>query len=244
MGQAPRHRLFRLRRQLPRRLLPPLLSGANPTAGSGSTDTGQVINVGFAPTIINAYTAPQAPYVTSITVSVSPLPSGTVYPLVLATGPGWAPDPIVVSQTGQSGVFAANLVADTSLTVGSTYSGTLKLALCKDPACKYQYTIQGGTLAYNLIVVPSQAFTVSLAAKLSAGNYAMTPGVPVTVTANGPVIWSSFQSSGYAQLVTISSTSTTWTGTIPVNHSTGAIAVSMATSTQIQSTGSVQFEIP
>ena len=118
------------------------------------------------------------------------------------------------------GSITANFYYDLSLAAG-TYTGTFLLKLCADAGCSNTYPAKGNSVTYTLTVTQPATFSVTVngvptplqqfisdqgpAAALKAGDI-------VSIQASQPVQWDASMGSAYADNVT--STTTSWTGTM------------------------------
>lgn len=165
---------------------------------------------------VNAFVDPWA----FVTASVAGDLSGTVVAVVQDTGAAFAGSPVNVIQVG--GGWQASLRPDVSLVPG-TYTGNLRLHLCKDLACAQEYSVSGASLPYTVTILPRLQLTVFVDGVLQGLQSSGNGSLPVTVQdthllriqSNQPI---TLQYPGGLGLpgVTVdpSSTSTDWKATI------------------------------
>lgn len=134
----------------------------------------------------------------NVTATLSSVPSGAVFPVVVASSSVIQTGPTTVAKN-PNGSYTASLTTASSLAIG-VYTGTLTLHLCKDSLCKSEYTLSGGTLPFTITVIAEPAFTLtstafpgpgtpSTVAAASGTFYSIVAGTNVSLTSDTPVVW-------------------------------------------------------
>lgn len=188
--------------------------------GGGGSDSTSSTQVEFTPAKaeLTYYEKGQSlnPPTLHVSARVTNPPSGTVHVRIVQDKQVLHTSTVTAFRQ-TDGTYAADLPFETTLTAGQ-YDGTLTLQLCPDSACTSTYPLQGGTLPYSLTVLAGIQFTATVNGAAKTAPYALKDGDVLAVTANMPVSWTTLTSGGFAQSVT--TTSTTWTGTVRYGVST------------------------
>lgn len=207
--------------------------------GSGGSDDGtstaqSAVSVVLSPASITASfpgggTAALDQPTANVTATVTNAPSGSVYAMVVDSGNVLQPGAHDVVANAD-GTYSANLTYERQIPVG-TYTGTFTLKLCQDSACATPYRVVGGTLPYTVTVTPAATFTATVdgvAQPISSVHG--REGDTLVVQASQPVDWSTAQGGAFASAV--STTTTTWTGTLHYGMSqsgeTGDLEIAVA----------------
>lgn len=182
------------------------------------------IAVTFQPTPFTASFA-QGSFVppTPLNVSLSRLPDVPVSAAVVQDKPVLAGTTIAAFQVGTSNTFATSLTPSCQLSPGS-YTGNLTLLLCTDPACSAPLPITGNVLPYSFQVAPGHVMTAKVAGAAVAGLisqctasfFSATVGKVVDLVSSLPVTWQTSvgTSAGVPVVSGVTTTSTTWSGTV------------------------------
>ncbi len=128
--------------------------------GGGSAANSNVITItksvstltGSAAYLQGTYQDSAAVVSTEVSGTVSPVPTGSIYPEITLNGQGFVAANTTVTVNGD-GSYNAVFKPDTSLQPG-TYPGTITLALYKDAALTQAYTVVGGTLPFAVTITP------------------------------------------------------------------------------------------
>jgi hypothetical protein len=208
-------------------LLVGLISGCGGGGGSSQAPTPDDPTIAVTTDVagVNArYVANLPPFsipAIDIRASVSPLPVGTVFVVIVQDRSVLEAGLTYAADLG-NGSWLLRLQPDPNLPPG-LYSGNLTLQLCKDAACSSKYRLSGNSVSYSFEVL--QRLSVGLKADgVSVGSEAAIAGfgVPVTVksgallefTSTVPVTWRVFSTHLNSSISASSSTSTVWTGRI------------------------------
>lgn len=103
---------------------------------------------------VNAEVEPEV----SVDVTATGNVQGTVYVQVVDNDQAFAGNPVAIIDQG-GGRVTATLRAHSELAPG-TYSGTLTVSLCKDPACTGKYSVSGSTLPYTITITAQMSVSV------------------------------------------------------------------------------------
>jgi hypothetical protein len=166
-------------------LLPLVLGLLACGGGGGGAGPGPLYTLQFTPgqlaaqyfhnqqRLLNTY----APDVTaSVTGTIDPIPSGTLYVVIVLDAPVFLGNPSVSLLGGNA--FSLSLTPDVSLPPG-TYTGNLTIQLFQDAALKKPYPVTGGTLPYALTVDPELTVTATIDG-VPAGVVFSSSGTAVT----------------------------------------------------------------
>lgn len=194
---------------------------------------------------VNTYAAPVT---ASVGGTIDPLPSGTLYVVIVADAPVFLAGASVTFLGGNA--FSVSLTPDVALAPG-THAGNLTVHMFQDAALTKPYNVIGGTVPYTLTVdpeltvavaidgVPSGTVFSSSSTAVTALNvptiywypsqpaaaFTLAPGQVISLEASVPVTWySPDQFYPYSYLWTApTTTATTLTQTIasPPSGSTG-----------------------
>jgi len=235
----------------------PLLLGLFACGGGGGSSAAPAFTLHFTPGQLTAQffhnqTYLQNTYANPVTAGVTgtidPLPSGTLYVLIVVDAPVFVGDPAVSVLGGNA--FSLSLTPDTNLAAG-TYTGNLTIQLFQDATATNPYSVTGGTLPYTLTVDPELTVTATIdgvpaGVVFSSSNTAvtsingstiywnpaqpaaavdLTPGQVLELQASVPVTWYSpdqFYPYGYLwQAPTVTATTLTQTIAAPPSGTTG-----------------------
>lgn len=232
------------------------LSVLSACGGGGGSSSPSSIEVTLDPKPLTASWLDRwVPGPLTITARLSAVPTGTVYPVVVLDQAVFVPESVTVAQV-DANTFSMNITPVNGLAVGE-YSGNLTLRLCKDVACASEYTLVGGTLPYTLTVRPTLAVTVAIDGVLQtdfAGDpyealsdwplaFDIGTGVTVELTSHAPVQWVTDTHGQDATITTLSSTSTTWRGTISGSPNATGLSIVAIPDDQNQTSTQVDFFI-
>jgi len=192
--------------------------------GGGSSGTSpEPIAITFGPASLTA-TLAQGSFALPLplTVSLSRVPDGTVYVLLALDQPVLASTTLTVTQTGPSS-FSTSLTPSCNLAPGS-HTGNMTLRLCSDPACAAQLPLTGNVLPYAFTVNAGHVMTARVGGVAVPGIISQcTPqflsarvGSLVELVSSVPVTWdfSIGTSAGVPVVSGVTTTSTTWSGTV------------------------------
>jgi len=150
-----------------------------------------------------------------LSVRFDHLPSGTIYPMIVASAGGWQSGNLTFVLAAE-GDYRTTLNTDPTLSAGA-YSGTLTLMLCKDAACQQQYSVANATIPYTIDVEPKLVLETSI----NGGPFSsetdfsgLNPGDSVIVRSNVDVTWAQGSSAQPAHISTIASSARQWEGTV------------------------------
>jgi len=234
----------------------PLVACGGGGGGGGDAATPASIEVSIDPAPLTAaWLDSWIPDPLTVTARLSVVPTGTVYPVVVLDQAVFVEESVSVSQVDAS-TFSMNITPVSGLAVGE-YTGTLTLRLCKDAACASEYTLVGGRLPYTLTVNPALVVTISIdgVAQTHSGGipYEATPGFPLTfdissgvtveLNSHAPVQWITDTHGQDATITTLSSTPTTWRGTISGSPNATGLSVAAIPDDQNQTSTQVDFFI-
>jgi hypothetical protein len=238
---------LRLARLLP--LLPVLLGLA--CGGGGGSGSAPSFTLHFTPDrltaqyfhnqhyLVNTYAAPAT---ASVSGTIDPLPSGTLYVVLAFDAAVFVGNPSLNLLGGNA--FSLSLTPDATLAPGA-YTGNITIQLFQDAALTKPYSVTGGTLPYTLTVDPELTVTATIDGVVAgvvfsssstavtdingstiywnpsqpAAAFTLTPGQVLELQASVPVTWHSpdqFYPYGYLwQAPTITATTLTQTIAAP-----------------------------
>lgn len=212
--------------------------------GGGGSDGSDTIRVTYNVASITKQALVGVAESLVVTATLSSLPSGNVYVVVVADRAGLIGSPAFIFQTSPK-VFEATLTLLDTLPVG-TYSGTVTFRLCRDPACASEYELSGAALPYSIQVWPRVAIDVLQGGVLShaadVASYHVASGEQITLTSNVPVTWRKGSSLLGTEFQNVTSTPTQWTGQIV--GSPGAFIGVLVQSIAVGDAQQVLFDIP
>ena len=229
-----------------RRLLRSLCTAATVllvACGGGGSDSPQTIGVSYNVASLTKAGLVGVADSLVVTVTLSPVPSGNVYVVVVADRPGLIRSPAFVFQTGAN-TFEATLSLLDTVPVG-TYAGMFTFRLCRDPACATEYPLSGAALPYSIQVWNRVAIDVLQGGVLShaadVASRRVVSGEQITLTSNVPVTWSKGSNLIGTDFQNVTSTPTQWTGQI-VGSPGGFVGV-LAQSIAVGDAQQVLFDI-
>lgn len=144
------------------------------------------------------------------------LPNAVVYPRIVADAQVLSSS-LVTAVKQADGSYNASLVFNPGLAAGR-YTGNLTLQLCQDSTCASQYAVSGGVFPYVLTVTPGIQISATVNGVAARPPLAAKDRDVVVLQSSVPVQW--VTSSGGASSQNVTSSSTTWSGTLRYSLST------------------------
>lgn len=202
----------------------PVATGAANSTG-GNAPSGPAINVSVTPSSVREVIAGGGGLSggrTSLTLMATVLNPPTTPVFAFLVGPDVllpATQPLFGAGKNIYGNYFFSF--NTSLAPGD-YKGDLTIKLCSDSGCATQYTVEGGSIPYDVTVLPAPEISVLIngVARTSPKpqNFNVKDGDVVTLQSSLPVSWGTAQ--GGVGSTILSSTSTTWKAKLQYGLST------------------------
>jgi hypothetical protein len=185
----------------------PLLLGLLACGGGGGSGSGPSFTLHFTPGRLTAqYFHNQhqllntsAPPVTAgVSGTIDPLPSGTLYVVLVLDAAVFVGEPSVSLLGGNA--FTLSLTPDTNLAPG-TYTGNISIQMFQDAARAKPYSVIGGTLPYTLTVAPELTVTAAIDG-VAAGVVFSSSHTAVTDINGSTIYWNPLQPAAAFNLTT------------------------------------------
>ncbi|WP_295855902.1 hypothetical protein [uncultured Xylophilus sp.] len=150
---------------------------------------------------------------TTVKATITNIPNDLTNAIITISGKGFSNFATIYLGKNFDGEYSATFNSDYSLELG-TYTGTMKLILCRNDPCTEVATLIGGELPYRVTIVPRVELTIAGNASQTTGTTYIRSGETVTITSNRPVTWRIGSSITGSTMTTTTSTPYTWTGVL------------------------------
>lgn len=184
----------------------------NILVGCGGGSSSPQVSVTLPPTLDIA-APPDSTLRTSVTARFHSLPAETIYPVIVGNQRFFISGATFVDRNAD-GSYTASIGLSTAGLSPGKYSGTLTLKLCKDPVCRTEVELTGGSMQVNLEVVAKIGVTVNVnglqVARPSApgASIDLHQGDTVTMVTDQASTWNLVTETGVVS--DTASTPTTW----------------------------------